>query len=243
MPQAAIAQSIAVAAMPTFSTQVALGKLGEMRSSLAKSLRGVLLLSIPASIGLMLLAKPIVAFLYQRGEFDAFSTDLVSWALLWYGLGLVGHAIVEILSRAFYALHDTRTPVTIGAMAMGINVILSVLLSRLFGNLGWMPHGGLALANTVATTLEAFILYILMSNRLDGIEGHDIFAGAVRALLAGGVMAVIIWLWVIITTDSPVWFVTIGGVSIGGLFYIVLILFFRVEEARLAYNFLRNKLG
>ncbi len=70
MAQAAIAQSVAIAAMPTFSAQHALGKLDEMRSSLAASLRGILLMALPASIGLMILREPLIAFLYQRGEFD-----------------------------------------------------------------------------------------------------------------------------------------------------------------------------
>ena len=67
------------------------------RASLAASLRGVLLLAVPASIGLILLRKPLVVLLYQRGEFDAYSTELVAWALLWYAAGLVGHSLVEIL--------------------------------------------------------------------------------------------------------------------------------------------------
>jgi putative peptidoglycan lipid II flippase len=109
MAQAAIAQSVAIAAMPTFSAQYALGKLDEMRASLATSIRGVIFLALPASIGLILLREPIVAMLYQRGEFDARMTSLVAWALLWYAAGMVGHSILEVLTRAFYAQHDTRT--------------------------------------------------------------------------------------------------------------------------------------
>ena len=118
MPEVAIAQAIAIAALPTFSSQVARGELVEMRHSLASTLRGVLLLSLPATLGLILLRYPVIALLYQRGQFDVQSTDMVAWALLWYTVGLVGHSVVEILSRAFYALHDTRTPVIVGTIAM-----------------------------------------------------------------------------------------------------------------------------
>ncbi|HCK65621.1 MAG TPA: murein biosynthesis integral membrane protein MurJ, partial [Anaerolineae bacterium] len=83
MAQAVIAQSVAIAAMPTFSAQHALGKQDEMRSSLASSLRGIILLALPASVGLILLREPIISLLYQRGEFDSNSVQLVSWALLW----------------------------------------------------------------------------------------------------------------------------------------------------------------
>ena len=105
------------------------------------TLRVVLLLVIPAAAGLILLRFPLVELLYQRGEFTARSTELVAWALLWFAVGLVGHALVEILSRAFYALHDTRTPVTVGVMAMGLNIVFSLLFTDLFTRIGWMPHG------------------------------------------------------------------------------------------------------
>jgi len=72
-----------------------------MRFSLASSLRWVLILSIPASIGLMILRRPIIQLLYERGQFDVHSTDLVAWALLWYSAGMVGHSLVEILARLF----------------------------------------------------------------------------------------------------------------------------------------------
>jgi putative peptidoglycan lipid II flippase len=114
MPQAAIAQSIAIASLPTFSAQVARGERDQMRASLAATLRGVLLLSLPASVGLVMMRSEIVSLVFERIQFDASSTQMVAWALLWYGAGLVGHSIVEIISRAFYALHDTKTPVFVG---------------------------------------------------------------------------------------------------------------------------------
>ncbi len=131
MPQVVIAQSIAIAALPTFSAQVALGKLVEMRSSLAASLRGVILLSVPASVGLIMLRGPVIAAFFQRGAFTVESTELVSWALLWYTVGLLGHNMVEILSRAFYALHDTKTPVFMSIGSMSLNILFSMGFSIL----------------------------------------------------------------------------------------------------------------
>ncbi|MDP2975227.1 MAG: murein biosynthesis integral membrane protein MurJ, partial [Anaerolineales bacterium] len=168
MAQAVIAQSVATAMMPTLAAQYALGRLSDVRSSLAASLRGVLFLSLPASVGLMLLREPIIALLYQRGNFDARSTQLVAWALLWYAAGLVGHCVMEILARAFYSLHDTKTPVLVGMLAMSLNVVFSFAFSALFTQIGWMPHGGLALANSLATELEAVTLFLLMRRRLKG---------------------------------------------------------------------------
>jgi putative peptidoglycan lipid II flippase len=232
MPQVVIAQAIAIAALPTFSAQVAAGQIDEMRSSLAATLRGVILLSLPASLGLILLRRPIVALLFQRGEFDANSTQLVAWALLWYAAGLVGHSLVEILSRAFYALKDTRTPVLIGAAAMGLNVAFSLAFAALFTRLGWAPHGGLALANSLATALEMVLLLALMRSRLHGLEGSSLLAGAGLAALGTAVMGGGVWLWLALLRTGPSWATAGGGVLVGSALYGLALMSLRVPEAQ-----------
>lgn len=232
MPQAAIAQSVAIAAMPTLAAQYALGRLEEVRASLAASLRGVLLLSIPASLGLILLRIPLVTTLYQRGQFTPYSTELVAWALLWYAAGLVGHCLVEVLARAFYALHDTKTPVVVGIGAMSLNVLLSFLLSSLFSRLGWMPHGGLALANSLATALEATALLILIRRRLNGIEGRRLLKGSMQASVSALGMALGLVAWLSLATQAPTWLVLLGGLLLGGMIYGVGLLILSVPEAR-----------
>jgi putative peptidoglycan lipid II flippase len=243
MPQAAIAQSIAIAAMPTFSAQYALGKLNEMRHSLASSLRGVLLLSLPASLGLILLRKPIIVLLYQRGEFDSRSTELVAWALLWYAVGLVGHSVVEIVSRAFYALHDTKTPVFVGIAAMSLNVVFSYTFSALFFRNGWLPHGGLALANSLATALEMLGLLYLMRGRLKGLEGKSILEGGFQAVAGTAVMSLGLWFWLRQTTNLSDWQVVIGGVVIGATLYALAMLALRVKEAQSVTKAIQGKLN
>ena len=233
MPQAAIAQSIAIAALPTLSSQFALGKLEDMRSSLSASMRGMLLLSIPASLGLILLRKPIIVLLYQRGEFDIHSTELVAWALLWYAAGLVGHCLVEILARAFYAMHDTKTPVFVGVAAMSLNVFFSILFSRLFWSIGWAPHGGLALANSTATALEMVGLVVIMRIRLKGLDSRRLFEGGAQALLGSFVMGIVIWLWMSQSYFNAPWFVAIGGVVFGVAVYLLILWVLRVPEVRM----------
>jgi putative peptidoglycan lipid II flippase len=232
MPQVVIAQAIAIAALPTFSAQVARGQLGDMRSSLAATLRGVLFLALPASLGLILLRQPLVALLFQRGEFDAHSTELVAWALLWYAAGLAAHSVVEIVARAYYALHDTRTPVFIGAAAMSLNLVFSLIFSALFERNGLAPHGGLALANTLATALEMGGLLYLMRRRLSGLDGRNILTGTLQAVAAAFLMTFGLWGWLKLTANQPVWFVALGGVVLGGGLYILGTLAFGVKEAR-----------
>ena len=193
MPEAAIAQSIAIAALPAFSALVAKGDLENLRSSLAATLRSMLLLSIPATIGLIMLRDNIVRLLYQGNAFTNDSAALVSWALLWYAAGLAGHGLVEILSRAFYSLHDTKTPVVVGVGAMAANLLLSFAFTRLFASLGWLPHGGLALANSTATFVESIILIWIMRARLGGIESRSLFRSVLKSLTAAAVMGAAIW--------------------------------------------------
>jgi len=243
MPQMAIAQSIAIAAMPTFSTQVALGKRNEMRASLAASLRGVLLLSIPAAVGLILLRQPLVNLLYLGNQCGTTCTQMITWALLWYAVGLVGHSLVEILSRAFYALHDTRTPVQIGVAAMTLNVIFSLLFTRWFDRLGWMPLGGLALANSLATGLEMLALLVMMRRRLDGLHAKLILRAVGSACAGALVMGLALWLGeraIAAWADAAR---VLAGIAAGGAIYGVLLILLKVEEIRLGWAWVARKIS
>lgn len=241
MAQAAIAQSVAIAAMPTFSAQHALGRLDEMRASLASALRGMFVLALPASVGLMILARPIVSLLFERGEFTALVAEMTAWALLWFAAGLVGHSVMEVLTRAFYAQQDTRTPVIIGTVAMGLNVAFSILFSRWFALIGWYPLGGLALANSLATAIEATALFIFMHRRLNGIEGARVARGFVRCGAAALGMAVGLWLWVQAAGGMNRWVVALGGVALGALLYLAGVLVLRVPEVRLLIELLLSR--
>jgi putative peptidoglycan lipid II flippase len=228
--------------MPTFSAQAALGKLNEMRASLAASIRGVLLLSMPAAAGLMLLRTPIVALLYQRGVFDAHSTELVAWALLWYAAGLVGHSVVEILARAFYALHDTRTPVIVGAAAMGLSIGLSFLFIWLFSSIGWMPHGGLALANSTATALEMVVLIIIIRKKLSGIEGTRVVKSVWQGLVGVVIMTVLILGVQRIFAGSSNAVICLAAILLGGVVYVATLYIIRTEEVGMLISAIRRRL-
>lgn len=242
MAQAAIAQSVAIAAMPTFSAQHALGKLDEMRSSLASALRGVLLFALPASVGLILLARPIVSMLFERGEFSATTSAMTAWALVWFAAGLVGHSMMEVLTRAFYAQQDTKTPVIIGALAMGLNVVFSILFSRYFAQLGWFPVGGLALANSLATALEATALFVFMRRRLDGIEGSSLADITWRVGLSALGMGVGLWWWTQATGSLTRWIVALGGVALGSIIYLAGVVILRVPEIQTLTNAILRRL-
>lgn len=243
MPQMAVAQSAAIASLPTFSAQVALGRLDEMRSSLASTLRAVLLLAIPASVGLILLRYPLVKLLYQRGEFSAWSTELVAWALLFYAVGLVGHTLVEIISRAFYALHDTRTPVTVGVVTMGLNIVLSLMFAAQFSRMGLMPHGGLALANSLATALESVVLIVLMRKRLKGLEGGYIWKGVGIAVLGTVLMAAIVVGWRYFFSGGSLVVELFGALGLGLAAYVGLMWLLKMPELMGMFRMLMRRIN
>jgi putative peptidoglycan lipid II flippase len=241
--QVSIAQSVATAVMPTFSAQYAQGHLDELRRTLASALRGVILLSAPATAGLILLSGPIVTFLYQRREFTPETTSMVAWALTWYAAGLVFHSSLEVLVRAYYAMHDTKTPVLVGAAAMLLSIGLSLIFAPLFRQVGWMPHGGLALAVSVSTALEVTILFLIMRKRLKGIHGLDIARGSGVAALGtlGMTAALVVWMQAVGSSRAAL--TTLGGVAIGGLVYGLLLILLRVPEVGSVIRMVRRRVS
>jgi putative peptidoglycan lipid II flippase len=243
MPQAVIAQAAGIAALPTFSSQVARREMDQMRHSLASTLRGVLFLALPASLGLMVLRRPVISLLLERGAFQAHSTDLVAWALLWYAAGLVGHSLLEVVVRAFYAMKDTRTPVAVGAAAMTLNVIFSIAFAAGFDRLGLPPHGGLALANSTATALECALLLWLLRRRLGGLDLGRLRRGLAAILIASLAMGLALVLWQNVLADRSVWLVGGGGVLVGGAIFWTLALLLGAPEARHLPRLLLSRLS
>jgi putative peptidoglycan lipid II flippase len=219
LPQGVIAQSVAIAAFPTLSALAARGEQDELRHVLATALRSVLYLTLPAAVGLIWLRKPLVSAIFEHGEFDAWSAQATAWALMFYALGLISHAVVEIVTRAFYALHDTRTPVLVGISAMLANIILSLGLISLFSWIGWMPHGGLALANSAATTAEMAILLVLIGKRLRGLEGRRLTSAVGRMCVGCLAMVAGLAATMDIMSGAPAWLISVSSVVLGGGIY------------------------
>ena len=243
MPQAAIAQSAGTASLPTLSAQVELGKSDDFRQTLSNIIRVMLLLALPATVGLVFLRVPLVRVLYERGSFDATSTQMVAWALLWYAQGLTGHSLVEVLSRAFYAMHDTKTPVLVGVAAMTGNILLSFFFSSLFSQIGWLPLGGLALANTVATAVECLVLLAIMRRRLSGIEGKQILRAGALALAGSTVMGLVLFGWMTLFGDLSKFLVLAVGVALGVVVYGVMLWMLKVPEAGAIVRRIKGKLA
>jgi putative peptidoglycan lipid II flippase len=162
LPHGVLALSISTVILPTLSRLWQGGETDAFRSTFGGAVRPLLFLSLPASIVLFAFRVPIVQTLFQTGAFSAKSTELVAAPLAFLAAGLVSYALVEALTRAFYAMHDTRTPVTAGILIIALNIGLGVaLLDRL-------SYLGLALALSASTTVEAAILAAVLHRRIGG---------------------------------------------------------------------------
>ena len=243
VPLVIIGSGIGIATLPTFSAQVTRGETGELRNSLTGALRGVLLLSIPATLGLIFLRQPLIALLFQHGNFTLESTEMTSWALLWYVVGLVGHCVLEILVRAFFAMHDTKTPAFVSAGAMGLNIVFCILFSAGFSRIGWMPLGGLAFSISLSTAIETTTLFFMLRKRLKGIQGQDLAKGAGAAVLGTLAMSIVILFWLqVVKTHSPA-LITLGGVAIGVIIYALVMLVLRIPEVGSLIRIVKHRLS
>ena len=193
LPLGVFGIALGTAVFPTLAQQAAVERIEALRATLSRTLRLVLFLTIPASVVLIILRDPIVVLLFQRGLFDAESTRITSFALLFYAVGLFPHAMLEVLTRGFYALSDTRTPVALALLAMAINLALAWAL------LGPLEQGGLALALSLSTLVEALLLFELLRRRLGSIGergvGVSVSQTAAASVALSLVLAVCWLLW------------------------------------------------
>lgn len=175
--------SIATATTPALSRLAATNEVATMRSTLASAVALMLTLNVPATLGLVVLATPIVRLIFERGSFTPADTAATAAAVQFYAVGLVGYSVVKILSPAFYALGRSRTPAAVGVAAVLLNAVLSVTTAHVFG------YRGIALSASVAALFNAGTLLFLLRRSLNGLELGRVVSTLARTLLAGGAMA------------------------------------------------------
>lgn len=179
--------SIATAATPAISRMVAEQNFGRIRSTLANALGLMLFLNLPATVGLIVLARPIIAVIFEHGEFTASDTIATASALQLYAVGLIGYSIVRIISPTFYALGRSRVPVMVSAASVVINVVLNVALVRVMG------YRGLALGTSITAILNASVQLFLLRREIHGLEGSRIASSFARVIAASAAMGAASW--------------------------------------------------
>lgn len=182
--------SIATAALPALSRHAAREDHGEMRRTVSHGLRLMAMLNVPATVGLVVLATPIVALIFEHGRFSSADTAATAAALAFYAPGLIGYSAVKIAVPSFYALRDSRTPVLVSMTTVALNVVLAVTLARLMG------FTGLALGTALAAMFNATTLLVILRRRLGGLEGQLLVTSLSRIAAAALIMGAAAW-----TTD------------------------------------------
>jgi len=175
--------SIGTAVLPAVSRHAAVSDAAGIRRTLSRGLALMLMLNVPATMGLIVLAAPIVELLFERGQFLPADTAATAAAVRFYAVGLVGYSAVRIASPTFYAIGDSRTPAIVSASVILVNVLVSLALVHAMG------FAGLALATSLAAVANAAILLWLLRARLDGLDGRRLLITLAKVTAAAGVMA------------------------------------------------------
>ena len=210
LPVGVIGVSVAVALFPTLSRDAALGRLTDIRRQVANAVRVLIFVAAPLTAIMVVLREPLTSVFYQYGLFSEAATERTASTLLFFAIGLVGHIVVHVLTRAFYAMQDTRTPVAWAIVAVGINVPLMIWL------VGPMGVEGLALALSVSSVIEVVGLLWALRRRIDSIEEGAIARSLARSALSGGAAAVVMLaaLFVINATAQPLLDDPLGRVGV-----------------------------
>jgi len=187
-PYALIGTSIGVAIFPHLAGLSLDNKKGEIANTLAKGVRAIFFLAVPATIGLIIIRKPLIGLIYQHGSFTADDTGIVSRVLLCYVLGLAGLSCLAVFVRTFYSFGDTKTPVSVGLKMVFANIILNIILIQTP-----LKEAGLALATSVTGTAQAIILFLILRKRNYILNIKGLGASVAKILAASAVMGVITW--------------------------------------------------
>ena len=189
LPLGIFGVALGTVALPLLARMAATGNTEAFRSELARGMRLTFLMTIPSSIGLMVLAEPIISVLYQHGRFGAHETAESAAALRLYAIGLCGYAALKVLVNAFYALERRRTPMLVSFLAVGLNLALNWTLTVRFN---W-GHRGLALSTACVATTNFLILYALMRSHLGRLESRAMLALLSKLALASAVLLLASW--------------------------------------------------
>ena len=238
-----LAMAVSTAVFPTLAEESASNHPDAVREVFLISLRTILFLTVPMAVGLMTLGEPLIRLLFEYGAFTAESTSRTNWALIWYAIGLAGHATVEIVDRVYYALHDTWTPVKAASLAFGINLVLGLVLM-------WTPlnYGGLALANSLAALSEATLLMLLIRRRIPDLDLAPVLKSLTRTVAASllmgltvGTLPRLIQEHLSLTTSLELTIVVALVVLAGGMVYFVFSFLLQSEELRVLLRLARAR--
>jgi putative peptidoglycan lipid II flippase len=187
LPLGLFGVALGTVTLPLLSRLVVAGHMVGFRDELARALRLMFLLTVPSTIGLMMLAEPIISVLYQHGKFGSFEAGQAGGALRFYAVGLAGYAALKVLVNAFYALDRRKTPMLVSFLAIVLNLLFNWLFTF---RLHW-GHLGLAFSTGCVATCNFLVLYLLMARQLGGLESRRMLIMLGKTALAGAALAAV----------------------------------------------------
>lgn len=249
--------AVGTASVPVLSRMASEGKFDDFRKTLSSSLNLVFLMTLPSACGLIVLGEPIIRLIYERGRFDAGATEMTAWALAGYSIGLTGYAAIKILSPAFYALDDAKTPMIIAVASIAVNALASYFFRNWLSNLGVSPeypnglgHVGVALATSCVALVNFFALALMMRKRITRINGGEIFAAFLKIAVASVVMSVVCYFSYYFlarelgTEKLIVKIIEVFvPIALGGVIFVLMAKILHVSEVNKLYNAFARKFG
>lgn len=229
--------SIATVMYPMISKMAAENNMTGLKKSLSEAISSISLLVLPATVGAMVFAEPLVKFLFGRGAFGIKAISMTSYALFFYSIGMIGFGLREILSRVFYSLQDTKTPMINAAIAIVMNIVLNIILSKLLG------IGGLALATSISAIFCTILLFISLRKKIGPFGMKNITISFIKILCASLMMGIISKaIYNLLFNSINANLSLILSIGVGVLTYFVLVYFMKIEEIHAIVNAIKERL-
>jgi putative peptidoglycan lipid II flippase len=243
LPLGIFATSIAVALFPTLTELAARGQMEGFKQSTSLGLRAVFLISIPASWGLIAIGEVLIKLLFEQGQFTPLMTATTYQALVYYCLGLFAYSALQVLSRSFYALQDSRTPMLAALITITVNIGLACYLAPIY------QHQGLALAYSLAGIVNFLLLVLILRFKTGKLGGRQLAGSLIISMLASLLMYLavrysLIYLLKVLQMGYKLNLLVGTSLAIvtGIVVYGLLIYPFKLEESQLLLKLLRRKL-
>jgi len=223
--QGLFVMTIAAVMYPMIAKMAAQSNFDGLKKSVSEAINLINLFVIPATVGAMIFAEPVVKLLFGRGAFDSEAISMTSNALFFYSIGMIGYGLREILSRAFYSLQDTKTPMINATIAVAMNIVLNLILSRFLG------IGGLALATSISAMFCTGLLFVSLRKKIGPFGIKNIVISFIKIMVSSLVMGVVTkFIYDLLLSYFSGNLSLIISICIGALVYFVIIFFIRIDE-------------
>lgn len=230
--------SISTVMYPMISNMAAENNLNGLKGYVSEAISLISLLVVPATIGAMIFSREIVTLLFGRGAFTVEAIDMTANALFYYSLGMIAFGLSDILSRAFYALQDTKTPMINATIGVVINIVLNIILSRFLG------IGGLAFATSIAGVVSAILMFVTLRKKLGPFGLKEIIRSFLKISIASVLMGLIAYgsFWLLGQSVSENLALLIA-ITVGALTYALFIYYMKIPEVDKSLDVMKQKIG